>query len=193
MRIIGFVLGLFISLSLSAQKVSVDRIESDGRHQIMTKSKEYTIDDAKYSICLKVYDGARSRDWCLLISSFYYISSSAEVLLKLGNDEIIYLPCNNLSVGKVTSPGYGIPIGGITYISPSQQVDYYSSIYELSIEQMDKIAEYGVKKIRISSGTKYRDRDFISNSLGKFLMKCRKNIQNRLDNPLKKKSLYDDF
>lgn len=103
------------------------------------------------------------------------------------------MPCKNVSVGKVSSLGYVIPIGGITYISPSQQVDYYSSIYELSPEQMDIIANNGIKKIRISSGMKYRDKEFINNSLGKFLMKCRMNIQERIDNPLKKKDVFDDF
>ena len=182
-----------LAIPIYAQKVSVDRIESDGRHQIMTTSKDFYIDDAKYSFSMKIYEGAYSSDWCLLISSFYYIPESAEVLLKLGNGDLMYLPCNNVHVGNVTMPGYGVTIGSITSISPSRDVDYYSSIYELSPEKIDKIAEYGIKKIRISTGTKFRDKEFSGNPLGKFLVKCRKKIQERLDNPLEKKSLFDDF
>lgn len=193
MRLIGFICALAVCMNMSAQKISVDRIENDGRHQIMTSSKDYSIDGAKYSISMKVYESSYRTDWCLLISSFYYIPSSAEVLLRLGNDELIYLQCNNVRVGQVTTPGYGIPIGSITYISPSKEVDYYSSIYELKPSDLDKIEEYGIKKIRISSGTSYRDKEFSSNTLGKFLKKCRRKIQERLDNPLEKKGLFDDF
>ena len=193
MRKLILLLMLCTVLDLSAQKISLDRIENDGRHQIMTTSKDYSIDGAKYSVSMKVFEGAYSTDWCLLISSFYYIPNSAEVLLKLGNGDLIYLPCNNVNVSKITSPSYGIPIGSITYISPSKEVDYYSSIYELSPEKIDKIAEHGIRKIRISSGTSYRDKEFSGNSLGKFIVKCRKKIQERLDNPLKEKGLFDDF
>ena len=114
-------------------------------------------------------------------------------MLKLGNDDLIYLSCNNVHVGQITTPSYGIPIGSITYISPSEEVDYYSSIYELKPSDLDKIDNFGIKKIRISSGTSYRDKEFSSNSLGKFLKKCRKKIRERLDNPIEKKGLFDDF
>lgn len=193
MRRIGLIWGLAICMNMPAQKISVDRIENDGRRQIMTSSKNYSFDGAKYSICMKVYESSYRIDWCLLISSYFYIPSSAEILLKLGNDELIYLPCNNVHIGQVTTPGYGIPIGSITYISPSIEVDYYSSIYDLKPSDLDKIEEYGIKKIRISSGTAYRDKEFSNNTLGKFLKKCRKKIQERLDNPLRKKGLFDDF
>ncbi len=193
MRKILITLFCFLAISAYSQKVSVDRIESDGRHQIMTSSKKYSIDGTKYSFTLKVYEDINDIDWCILISSFSYIPSSAEVLLKLGNDELIYLPCNNVNVGKVTTPGYGVPIGNMTYISPSKDVDYYSSIYSIKPSELDAIAEYGIKKIRISTGNAYRDKEFSGNSLGKFLKKCRKRIQERLNNPLKQKGLFDDF
>lgn len=193
MRRILVLFACILATSVYAQKVSVDRIESDGRHQIMTTSKNFTIDGAKYSFSMKIYEGGYSTDWCLLISSFYYIPESAEVLLKLGNGDLMYLPCNNVNVGNVTMPGYGVTIGGYTSISPSRDVDYYSSIYELSPEKIDKIAEHGIKKIRISTGTTFRDKEFSGNPLGKFLVKCRKKIQERLDNPQRKKNLFDDF
>lgn len=193
MKRIFIIFACMLTISVYAQKVSLDRIESDGKHQIMTSSKDFSIEGAKYSFCMKVFEGFYTTDWCLLISSYNYISDHAEVLLKLGNGELMYLPCNNVNKGKVSTPGYGIPIGTITYITPSKEVDYYSSLYALSTEQIDKIAMYGIRKIRISTGTAYRDKEFPGNSLGKFLVKCCKKIQERLDNPQKKKSLYDDF
>lgn len=183
-----------LALSAHAQKVDVDRIEKDGRHQIMTTSRDFYVDDAEYRFTMKIYESAKGVDWHLLISSFSYIPSSAEVLLKLGNGEMMYLPCNNVTTGSVTRPGYGISIiRGFTEIYPSREKEYYSSIYDLTPEMMDKIAEFGIKKIRISTGVKYRDEVFRGNPLGKFIVRCRKNIQERLDNPPKKKTLFDDF
>ena len=193
-RIICFIILLgFTSINLNAQKISVDRIETDGRHQIMTKTEDFTIDGTKYSFGMKVYETSFSKDWLLLISSYHYISNSTEVLLKSGNDDIIYLPVNNVNVGKVTMPGYGVTIGTITSISPTRQVDYYSSVYELKEEDMNKIDTYGITKIRISNGVEYLDKTYKNNSLGKFLTKCRKNINKRLEHPLKSKNLFDDF
>ena len=183
-----------LALSAHAQKVDIDRIENDGRHQIMTTSRDFYVDDAEYRFTMKIYESAKGIDWHLLISSFSYIPSSAEVLLKLGNGEMMYLPCNNVTTGSVTRPGYGISIiRGFTEIYPSKEKEYYSSIYDLTPEKLDKIAEFGIKKIRISTGVKYRDEIFRGNPLGKFIVRCRKNIQERLDNPPKKKNLYDDF
>ena len=183
-----------LALSANAQKVDVDRIENDGKHQIMTTSRDFYVDDAEYRFTMKIYESAKGIDWHLLISSFSYIPSSIEVLLKLGNGELMHLPCNNVTTGSVTRPGYGISIiRGFTEIYPSKEKEYYSSIYDLTPEIMDKIAEFGIKKIRISTGVKYRDEVFRGNPLGKFIVRCRKNIQERLDNPPKKKNLYDDF
>ena len=183
-----------LALSAHAQKVDIDRIESDGRHQIMTTSRDFYVDDAEYRFTMKIYESAKGIDWHLLISSFSYIPSSAEVLLKLGNGDLMHLPCNNVTTGSVTRPGYGISIiRGFTEIYPSREKEYYLSIYDLTPEMMDQIAEFGIKKIRISTGVKYRDEVFRGNPLGKFIVRCRKNIQERLDNPPKKKNLYDDF
>lgn len=56
MRKLILLLMLCTVLDLSAQKISLDRIENDGRHQIMTTSKDYSIDGAKYSVSMKVFE-----------------------------------------------------------------------------------------------------------------------------------------
>lgn len=186
-----------LALSAKAQKVDIDRIESDGRHQIMTTSRDFYVDDVEYRFTMKIYESSKGVDWHLLISSFSYIPSSVEVLLKLGNGELMQLPCSNVITGSVTKPGHATTffhsVFGFTEVYPSKEKTYYSSIYDFTPEMMDKIAEFGIKKIRISTGVKYRDEVFRGNPLGKFIVRCRKNIQERLDNPPKKKNLYDDF
>lgn len=192
-RLLTVSLLLICAINLFAQKISVDRIESDGKHQIMTASKSYSVQGTDYSFCMKVYEYSEQKDWLLLVSSFSYIPMASELLIKLGNDELLYLPVNNVHIGKVTKPGYGYTIGNITTMTPSADVDYYSSVYELTPENINKIDSLGIKKIRISNGTSYKDKTFEYNSLGKFLGKCYKNILKRLENPLKKKGLFDDF
>lgn len=182
------------ALPIYSQKISLDRMEEDGRHQIMTESKDYNIGGAKYRICMKIYETPYEKNWCLLIGSLSYISKySARILLKLDDGDIIDLPVNNVNIGKVTLPSYGVTIGNITSYSPSSDVDYYSSIYCLSEDDLEKIDNHRIIKIRFSDGSNYRDKEFDNNSLGNFLRKCHKNIQDRMDNPLKEKSIYDGF
>ena len=96
-RIIFFtiLLGL-IFIDLKAQKISVDRIEADGTNQIMTNTEDFVIGGTKYSFGMKVFESSFSKEWFLLISSFLYISDYTNVLLKLGNGDIVYLPVNNV-------------------------------------------------------------------------------------------------
>lgn len=182
-----------ICLNISAQKVKVDRIENDGRRQLMTSSKSIMLGKKEYTFSLKLFTDVISSEWCLLISSFSYISPSAEVLIKLSNDEIIHLYCNNVNDGKINMPGYGIPIGNITYYSPASQENYYSSIYIFSTEDLEKIETYEIKKIRFSPGTDFYDKEFSNNTLGKFIKKGRKKILEKLKNTPTTKNIYDGF
>lgn len=46
---------LLLSVScVFAQKIYVDRIETDGRRQVMVTTKEYSVDDKDFNFCLKV-------------------------------------------------------------------------------------------------------------------------------------------
>ena len=103
----------------NAQSISVDRIESDGKHQIMTSTKGFKIGDIKYEFGLKIYEDGYNVDWLLLVSSFNPIPENTTILLKLYNEEVIELSANNVHTGDVTSPGYVYNIGRIGYISPS--------------------------------------------------------------------------
>lgn len=194
---------IFVS-SIYAQKVCVDRIEEDGSRMIMTTSKDVVIDWKMFYFGIKIYKGYNNIDWCLLISSHHFISESTEVLLKLGNKEIMYLPCNNVHTKNVATPvsaiTYDVSFVHLTTIYPSDSIRYYTSIYDISPEIIDKIKKYGLSKIRISSGTQYYDQEFSSeNRLGNFLVRCRNNIQKRLnktqgkDKFQKESNIFDDF
>ena len=54
LRTILAILLLVCAVPSFAQEVSVDRIEEDGRHQIMTEGKNFNIGGVRYNICMKV-------------------------------------------------------------------------------------------------------------------------------------------
>ena len=196
--------------SVFAQKIYVDRIETDGRRQVMVTTKEYSVDDKDFNFCLKVFEGSDRRDWLLLVSSYAPMSMESVLLLKLWNEAILRLNVNNIKVDTETKPAYAATIGSmtttigsmtatigsITTIHPSKDVNYYYSVYELTPEEIEYMGKYGIKKIRIANGEKVWDKDFRFDSLGAYLSRSYKKILKQLETPIKKdkkKSLFDGF
>lgn len=202
---------LLLSVScVFAQKIYVDRIETDGRRQVIATTKEYSVDDKDFNFCLKVFDGSDRRDWLLLVSSYAPMSMESVLLLKLWNEAILRLNVNNIKVDTETKPAYAATIGSmtttigsmtatigsITTIHPSKDVNYYYSVYELTPEEIEYMGKYGIKKIRIANGEKVWDKDFRFDSLGAYLSRSYKKILKQLETPIKKdkkKSLFDGF
>ncbi len=190
--------------SVFAQKIFVDRIETDGRRQVMATTKEYSVDDKDFNFCLKVFEGSDRRDWLLLVSSYAPMSMESVLLLKLWNEAILRLNVNNIKVDTETKPAYALTIGSITTstttsittIHPSKDVNYYYSVYELTPEEIEYMGKYGIKKIRIANGEKVWDKEFRFDSLGAYLSRSYKKILKQLETPIKKdkkKSLFDGF
>ena len=168
---------LIWGLSVNAQSISVDRIESDGRHQIMTSTKDYKIGGIKYSFGLKIYEDRYDTDWLLLVGSFNTIPDNTIILLKLKNGDVIELPVNNVHTGDITLPGYVYNIGKIGYVSQSSSATYYSSVYVISPADLIRIETHGIEKIRIGNNLQFVDKEWSNNALGKYLTKCRKILQ----------------
>ena len=172
---------LLLSVScVFAQKIYVDRIETDGRRQVMATTKEYSVDDKDFNFCLKVFEGSDRRDWLLLVSSYAPMSMESVLLLKLWNEAILRLNVNNIKVDTETS----------------KDVNYYYSVYELTPEEIEYMGKYGIKKIRIANGEKVWDKDFRFDSLGAYLSRSYKKILKQLETPIKKdkkKNVFDGF
>ena len=202
---------LLLSVScVFAQKIYVDRIETDGRRQVMATTKEYSVDDKDFNFCLKVFESSDRRDWLLLVSSYAPMSMESVLLLKLWNEAILRLNVNNIKVDTETKPAYAATIGSmtttigsmtatigsITTIHPSKDVNYYYSVYELTPEDIEYMGKYGIKKIRIANGEKVWDKDFKFDSLGAYLSRGYKKILKQLETPIKKdkkKNIFDGF
>lgn len=56
-----------------AQKIYVDRIETDGRRQVMATTKEYFVDDKDFKFCLKVFEGSDRRG---LVAACFFVCSN---------------------------------------------------------------------------------------------------------------------
>lgn len=196
---------LLLSVScVFAQKIYVDRIETDGRRQVMVTTKEYSVDEKDFNFCLKVFEGSDRRDWLLLVSSYAPMSMESVLLLKLWNEAILRLNVNNIKVDTETKPAYALTIGSITTstttsittIHPSKDVNYYYSVYELTPEEIEYMGKYGIKKIRIANGEKVWDKEFRFDSLGAYLSRSYKKILKQLETPIKKdkkKNVFDGF
>lgn len=185
-----FVLFLYMAnmLFVDAQHIRTDRIEKDGRHQIMTSAKSISFGRDKFRFSMKIYETANKIDWCLVVSSFCHIPRNAELLLRLGNEKVLHLSCTNVKTGIVTQQE-NIRVNISTNVIVYNNNKFYSSLYEIDEELIDSISVYGIKKIRISLGRSYKDKEFAKNQLGKFLVKSRKKIQKRLDNPLDERDI----
>jgi hypothetical protein len=157
---------------------------------------ETKIDNATYNFSLTVFSGLQSKDYCLLISSIWRIENNYVVLIKLGNDEIIKLLSDNSNVGKVDWPSYRPIIGGTSTsgVLTTEKADYYTSIYSLNLEVLDKIEQYGIFKIRIQFGNTYKEQSWNYDKLGKYIKNCHELIELQLQkSPATPKSIEDNF
>lgn len=183
----------FTLININAQNISIDQTGEDGIRQIMTQTKAFSIDQSEFNIGLEAFVQQDSKHWFLNIASYLYLSQDNEVLLKLGNDEVIHLKVNNVHVAQVNSPTYAITNDFVTTIYEPVKINLYSSTYVLTESDMDKIDLHGIAKIRISLSDGFRDKVYINNTLGKYITKSRSIINNLIKEPNSTKDLYQGF
>lgn len=185
------ILACVIATTANAQHIRKDRLEEDGRHQIVMSVKSVSFNRDEYRFSMKIYESKKKVNWCLVMSSFCPIYYATKLHLVLGNGLNMTLPCNNVSVTKADKHKY-IPTGNTTYVSQLIPTDYYSSLYRINPAELDMIDDYGIKAIRIETDSFSKAKDFKKNQLGKFLSKSRRKIQKRLDNPLSERDLLSN-
>lgn len=187
---------LLLSLSTYAQKISVDQMESDGRHRVMTSMKNFKIEDFDYSMTLMVYESTDSLDWRLTVSSFNSIPKDNVILLKLNNGQTISLVVDSLQQKTYTTTSTTYSTGYVALTQPGITKPYWVSESRIKVEELDGIDAHGISKIRLGNNLKYIEEEWPNNPLGKHLTKCRKKIMENLKNSIDKKnneSVYDGF
>ena len=184
-----------LTISTYAQSVKVDQIDSDGRHQIMTSLKNFTIEDFNYSMTLTVYESTDSLDWRLTVSSFNSIPNDNVMLLKLKNGQTISLAVDSLHEEIYTTRSTTYSTGYVALTQPGITKTYWVSESRIKVKELDGIDAHGISKIRLGNNLKYIEQEWSNNPLGKYLTKCRKKIMESLRNSTHKKkgSVYDGF
>lgn len=185
-----------LTISTYAQSVKVDQIDSDGRHQIMTSLKNFTIEDFNYSMTLTVYESTDSLDWRLTVSSFNSIPNDNVILLKLKNGQTISLAVDSLHEEIYTTRSTTYSTGYVALTQPGITKTYWVSESRIKVKELDGIDAHGISKIRLGNNLKYIEQEWSNNPLGKYLTKCRKKIMESLRNSTNKKkkgSVYDGF
>lgn len=186
-----------LTISTYAQSVKVDQIDSDGRHQIMTSLKNFTIEDFNYSMTLTVYESTDSLDWRLTVSSFNSIPNDNVILLKLKNGQTISLAVDSLHEEIYTTRSTTYSTGYVALTQPGITKTYWVSESRIKVKELDGIDAHGISKIRLGNNLKYIEQEWSNNPLGKYLTKCRKKISEHLhkSNGHKKnnRSIYDGF
>lgn len=193
--VISFILVFFLSCS-APNRISWDNTNVDNVRHIGSKAFETKIDNATYSFSLTVFAGQKPKYYCLLISSIWRLENNGIVLVKLGDEETIKLTADNVNVGQVDWPTYSPIIGGTTTsgVMGTKKTDYYSSIYLLKDDALNKIETYGITKIRIQFGTTYKEQTWTSDRLGKYIKRSHELLEQQLQIPTtKSKSIEQDF
>lgn len=182
-----------------AQKIKFDKIESDGYRHIGAGDKEESLEKATYKFSLTVFANRYRKSYYLLVSSLYTIDNDCIILLKLGNDEVSYLTINNVNHSQIDWPSAQPIIGsnGLSWAYGTQKADYYVGLFTLTDEVLQEIETYGIKKLRIKFYSKYFEKSWKKDKLGKYLKKCHDNIEKQLLVPIQQseysKSIFEDF
>lgn len=178
-----------------AQKVVRYKCDKDGNQSVIIDDREFKIGGNKYRISLSGCQVPfKTRVYLFSCSSFSYLSSAMEILLKFDDGGIINLHNFTINTSQLTVPGSAITIGGITSFIPSKDVDYYMSSLFVGSNLISKIENHKIVKIRIFDGINFIDKEYSPNSLGKFIRKSIKLINEKLDHPQNQpQGIYDGF
>lgn len=192
-----FILLFSITVSTAySQKVYFDRIERDGDRHIGAGKKEESLNDAKYNFSLTVFANTYEKQYYLLVSSLYTIDDDCVILLRLGNEDVKYLPINNANKSQIDWPSaqpiYGS--NGVSWAYGTQKADYYVGLFYLSDSDLNDIETHGIKKIRIKFYGRYFEKSWKKDKMGKYLKKCHEKIEEQLLKPHESsKSFFEDF
>ena len=165
---------LVSSICLQAQKVLIDKVNSDGRRFIATEPRGFT---------LGCFAGNKDTTWVLT----YYLGEKREIdkgkkmLIKLSDGEIITLD-NEKEIG---------PLDYETFFLSNSIIYVVQPCYYLSKENILSIIEKGIVKIRIETNIDVKDRT--EKDCKRFNKLFAKGYNNIVEALKIKKDLYSDF
>lgn len=180
-----------------AQKIIYDDISISGERQIRTKYMKRRIEKVDYFFSIKAFEMSGKASFYLIIQAYSRLDNHNIVLLKLNNEEVLTFVAQNVN-NKEFQSTYSIPsyITSTTGYIISETKELSTALYELQIEDILKIKEFGIKKTRIEKTSKngYVDKVWADNALGRYIQRSYDKIENILNSkPKSPKSIVDDF
>ncbi len=118
-----------VSTITQAQYVVDVQHQPDGSRLITTHSKKFEIGDANYLIYVEALKQQDSTTWFLCFSSYEPIDANSEVLIKLGNEELVFSHVNSIYVSGVMTPGVSFPLSNVAIHYPPVKENFYSSFF----------------------------------------------------------------
>lgn len=181
-----FLTNIFICYS---QKIELERVEDDGRRQLMSSPFKVKLDGKKYEFRIKAYEKSGNIDWGILVSSKNYIPENAVLLLSLSNKDNLEIPIGGYDTSS-GSVSYGS--GGMIYSPDLRLISHYFAYFPLTEQQCLDIENYGIARVRISSRDLYNEKGWKPKYLpfSLFIVKCRAKMLERFKTT-PKKSIYE--
>lgn len=184
---------LMLCITAYSQYISDVQHQPDGSRLICTSSKKFHIGETYYNICIDAIAIDNQKKWILRISSFEYMDEHTEFLIKLGNEEQIFIPVNSVHIDKVIKPGVSF-IGNYVAVNyPASQNNYYQSIFIITENQLNQLFDNKIRKIRLYTGKYYEDAVIKGNRLRNLFVHCIKNINKHLERVPDTKNIFDNF
>lgn len=182
------VLVTVINTGCSSSKLNVNSVNESGTRRVQTDSETFKIGGARYDFYIDLYKYRNGiTEYNLGVSSIQDIEMNDVLLLKLGNNETVKLVCSFTNVGEISVPQYSPIYGGSTVsgVITSKNVDYYVGLFVIDPEELDKIEEFGIKKIRIEYKNSFFEQERSSNKLGNHITRSRKKADEYIRKPAK--------
>ncbi|MCQ2224127.1 MAG: hypothetical protein MJZ14_00170 [Paludibacteraceae bacterium] len=188
-----------IALAQSSQIIDYDGFTSDGTRQVMSSSRTFYLSNGaygtKYYFRIKAFATNNDTTYALVISSYSSIPSNAELLLKSESGDIVSLIANNVTVSEVEQPTHSYLSGNTITTMPSPKMNYYISVFKLSMSDIQLIQRKKITKIRLSSSTGYVDISYKRDYFGRWSRYAIEEVHSRLVNVKKdtRQDIYEGF
>jgi len=190
---------LILSVSLSAQSVIMDNLDKAGYRHIAVSGVDALVEHNKYTFYLEGCNGLNDmngiKTWFLHIESLAYIPDNAILLIKLKSGDIIEGTFEQTDTYNSISPAYIPILGTSSGLLLDQNVQMHRATFRLTDNDVRKITEDGLAKLRVSSKNSYIEcKGRNARHLREFFSAAKRKINKRLTKEYTgKKSIRNDF
>ena len=167
-KVLLLILFFISAANTFAQKILIDRVDDLlGFRQVICTAKSETLDGWKYDFGLSAWDEPNSDSdelsYTIIVVSNCSIPNEGNLVFKLDNDDII-----NTKFLSTTDNGTSTDI-------------LTRTVFAIDKTDLDKLATYGIVKMRVSNRTSYYEKNWKKDKMGKWLYNSYRLIQSKFN------------